>query len=260
MGSLRVPPKAVPSPHVRLALRQETVNDKYEDTPTIPLQRISRKSTMSLAEETPLQAVQLEALTVMKTIKHCATRHPATATGFLVGMDNNGLLEITNCFPFPVVDLPPEAQYEQQHQHFNSAAAAPRAKANTAYQAEMIRMQKEVGVDANNVGWYTSANLGNFINSNFIENQYFYQKEVNERTVALVHDVSRSSQGALSMRAFRLSPQFIASYKESKFTTEAYVALSPQTESRLTKPQPTKVGLEIQRHHHRTPHPPSQCP
>lgn len=173
---------------------------------------------MSIPEEAPLQAVQLEALTVMKTIKHCATRHPQTATGFLVGMDNNGILEITNCFPFPVVDIPPEAQYDQQH--FNSAAAAPRAKANTAYQSEMIRMQKEVGVDANNVGWYTSANLGNFVNSNFIENQYYYQKELNERTVALVHDVSRSSQGALSMRAFRLSSQFMNAYKENKFTTE----------------------------------------
>lgn len=179
---------------------------------------------MSLPEDTPLQAVQLEALTVMKTIKHCASRHPATATGFLVGMDNNGILEVTNCFPFPIVDVPQDAQFEQQH--FNSAAAAPRAKANTTYQAEMIRMQKEVGVDANNVGWYTSANLGNFINSTFIENQYYYQKELNERTIALVHDVSRSSQGALSMRAFRLSPAFVAVYKENKFTTEAYVCNS----------------------------------
>lgn len=173
---------------------------------------------MSVQEEPPLSGVQLEALTVMKVIKHCTSRHPATATGFLVGMDNNGVLEVTNCFPFPVVDLPPEQQYEQQH--YNSAAAAPRAKANTAYQAEMIRMQKEVGVDANNVGWYTSANLGNFINSNFIENQYYYQKELNERTVALVHDVSRTSQGALSVRAFRLSPQFMIAFKEQKFTTE----------------------------------------
>lgn len=174
---------------------------------------------MSTLEDQPPQAVQLEALTVMKTIKHCAARHPATATGFLVGMDNNGTLEVTNCFPFPVVDVPAEAQFEQQH--FNSAAAAPRAKANAAYQAEMIRMQKEVGVDANNVGWYTSANLGDFVNSNFIENQYYYQKELNERTIALVHDISRSSQGALSMRAFRLSPQFMTAYKENKFTTEA---------------------------------------
>ncbi|KAF7951111.1 uncharacterized protein EAE97_002662 [Botrytis byssoidea] len=75
-------------------------------------------------------------------------------------------------------------------------------------------------VDANNVGWYTSANMGNFINTSLIENQFFYQKEPNERTVALVHDVSRSSQGALSLRAFRLSPTFMAAYKEGKFTTE----------------------------------------
>lgn len=87
----------------------------------------------------------------------------------------------------------------------------------------MIRMLREVNVDANNVGWYTSANLGNFVNINFIENQYHYQKELNERTVALVHDVSRSSQGILSIKAFRLSPSFMAAYKESKFTTEKYV-------------------------------------
>lgn len=173
---------------------------------------------MSSSKEQPLKAVQLEALVVMKIIKHCSSRFPTIATGSLVGMDVNGTLEVTNCFPFPVVDLPPEAQFEQQH--FNTAAAAPRAKSNSAYQVEMIRMLREVNVDANNVGWYTSANLGNFVNSNFIENQYFYQKDLNERTVALVHDVSRSSQGSLSLRAFRLSPQFMTAFKENKFTTE----------------------------------------
>ncbi|OQV01366.1 hypothetical protein CLAIMM_06741 [Cladophialophora immunda] len=172
-------------------------------------------------KETQVKAVQLEALVVMKVIKHCASRFPTVATGSLVGMDNNsGTLEVTNTFPFPVVDLPPEAQFDNQPQHFNAAASAPRAKANTAYQAEMIRMLREVNVDANNVGWYTSANLGNFVNANFIENQYHYQKELNEKTVALVHDVSRSSQGILSIRAFRLSPQFMTAYKENKFTTD----------------------------------------
>lgn len=154
----------------------------------------------------------------MKIVKHSSQRFPTTATGSLVGMDVNGTLEITNCFPFPIVDLPQDSQYDGQH--FNTAAAAPRAKSNAAYQAEMIRNLREVNIDANNVGWYTSANMGNFCNSNFIENQYHYQKELNERTVALVHDVSRSSQGSLSLRAFRLSPQFMASYKENKFTTE----------------------------------------
>lgn len=81
-------------------------------------------------------------------------------------------------------------------------------------------MLREVNVDANNVGWYTSANMGNFVNMNVIENQFFYQKEMNERTVALVHDVSRSSQGSLSLRAFRLSPKFMTAFKENKFTSE----------------------------------------
>ena len=133
-------------------------------------------------------------------------------------MDVNGTLQITNSFPFPTVDIP--ATDGHQDSTSNLAAAAPRAKANAAYQNEMIKFLREVNVDANNVGWYTSTSMGNFVNANTIENQYFYQKEMNEKTVALVHDVSRSSQGSLSLRAFRLSPSFMAAYKEGKFTTE----------------------------------------
>ncbi|KAH8649929.1 eukaryotic translation initiation factor 3 subunit 3 [Xylariales sp. PMI_506] len=156
---------------------------------------------------------------VMKIVKHCATTFPTTATGSLVGMDQNGLLEITNTFPFPTADV---ANTDGAHANDASslASAAPRAKSNLVYQNEMIRHLKEVNVDANNVGWYTSATMGNFVNSNFIENQYHYQKE-NEKTVALVHDVSRSSQGALNLRAFKLTQNFMAAYKEGKFTTES---------------------------------------
>ena len=156
----------------------------------------------------------------MKIIKHCSQTFPTITTGSLVGMDVNGTLQVTNTFPFPTVDIPATDSYHDNNAASNYAAAAPRAKANTTYQAEMIRNLREVNVDANNVGWYTSANMGNFINANMIENQYYYQKELNERTVAIVHDVSRSSQGSLSLRAFRLSPAFMAAYKEGKFTTE----------------------------------------
>ncbi|KAI1917265.1 hypothetical protein LOZ53_002160 [Ophidiomyces ophidiicola] len=168
--------------------------------------------------EQPLQAVQVEALVVMKIIKHGTQLFPTPATGSLVGMDVRGALEVTNCFPFPIVDIPADSHSDGAPP--NAAAAAPRAKANAAYQNEMIKMLREVNIDANNVGWYTTANMGNFINLNFIENQFHYQKDLNERVVALVHDVSRSSQGALSLRAFRLSPQFMAAFKENKFTAE----------------------------------------
>ncbi|KAJ5113609.1 Eukaryotic translation initiation factor 3 subunit H [Penicillium angulare] len=168
--------------------------------------------------QSPLVAVKVEALVVMKIIKHCNQTFPTTATGSLVGMDIDNTLELTNSFPFPVVEMPTESHFDNAAP--NPAAAAPRAKGNVAYQAEMIRMIREVNVDANNVGWYTSANMGNFVNMNVIENQFYYQKELNERTVALVHDVSRSAQGALSLRAFRLSAKFIEAFKENKFNSE----------------------------------------
>jgi translation initiation factor 3 subunit H len=157
----------------------------------------------------------------MKIIKHCSQTFPTTATGSLVGMDVDNTLEITNSFPFPVVEMPTESHFDNAAP--NPAAAAPRAKSNAAYQAEMVRMLREVNIDANNAGWYTSANMGNFVNMNVIENQFFYQKELNERTVALVHDVSRSAQGSLSLRAFRLSAKFMEAFKDNKFNSEEYV-------------------------------------
>ncbi|KAI4245463.1 MAG: hypothetical protein L6R40_002524 [Gallowayella cf. fulva] len=173
-------------------------------------------------KEAPLTSVQVEALVVMKIIKHCSQSFPLMTTGFIVGMDAKSTLEITNSFPFPATEPPPSTDtYHDNNNMSQWAAAAPRSKANGIYQNEMIKKLREVNVDANNVGWYTSANLGNFVNMNMIENQYHYQKELNERTVALVHDVSRSSQGSLSLRAFRLSPAFMAAYKESKFSAES---------------------------------------
>jgi translation initiation factor 3 subunit H len=153
----------------------------------------------------------------MKIVKHCSSTFPTTATGFLVGMDNNGVLEITNAFPFPTIDV--SGAEGHQNDASSLAAAAPRAKSNIVYQNDMIRQLKEVNVDANNVGWYSSATMGNFVNLSFIENQYHYQRD-NDKTVVLIHDVSRSSQGTLSLRAFRLSGEFMAAYKEGKFTTE----------------------------------------
>lgn len=44
---------------------------------------------------------------------------------------------------------------------------------------------------------------------------------LNERTIALVHDTGRSTSGALSLHAYRLTPAFMAAHKEGKYTIEA---------------------------------------
>jgi translation initiation factor 3 subunit H len=171
-------------------------------------------------DATPLKEVQIEALVAMRIIKHASSTFPTPSTGFLLGLDQGAQLQVTNSFPFPAAAPETSTDPYQQQDAATLAAAAPRAKSNVAYQNEMIKFLREVNTDAQNVGWYISTSMGNFINQNFVENQYFYQKAQDERTVALVFDVSRSSQGSLSLKAYRLSPDFMTAYKDGKFTSE----------------------------------------
>ncbi|TLD30641.1 hypothetical protein PspLS_02174 [Pyricularia sp. CBS 133598] len=215
--------------------KSDTLPPKYlapglnddDDHPSPKLYRKSPKQTpgrptavmADTFKESPIKSVQVEALVVMKIAKHCSSSFPTIATGSIVGMDNDTLVEVTNSLNFPTVDVANVDSHQSERDASAQAAAAPRSKANLMYQAEMIKHLREVNVDANCVGWYTSATMGNFVTMSFIENQAHYQRE-NPKAIALVHDVSRSSQASLSLRAFRLSTAFMTALKENKFTTE----------------------------------------
>jgi translation initiation factor 3 subunit H len=75
-------------------------------------------------------------------------------------MDVDGELQVTNSFPFPSAEVPPT---DDKHDSTSGAAAAPRAKSTVYYQTEMVRCLREMNVDANSIGWYQSASLGNFV-------------------------------------------------------------------------------------------------
>ena len=211
----------------------------------------------------PLREVQIEALVVMRIIKHSTSAFPTPATGCLVGMEISSpagtQLQITNSFPYPasVPDQPTPTDSYHQPDPATLAAAAPRAKSNVAYQNEMIKYLREVNVDAQSVGWYISTSMGNFVNQNFVENQFFFQRAADERMVALVFDVSRSSAGSLNLKAYRLSPSFMASYREGKFSTERYVYLmtihSHPVELTMYS-QHSKIQPPLPRYSHRAPH------
>ncbi|CAG8528033.1 6058_t:CDS:2 [Ambispora gerdemannii] len=140
----------------------------------------------------PLESVQLDGLVVLKIIKHCREAFPTPVTGQLLGLDISEVLEVTSSFPFP------------------------RAK----YQVEMMRCLREINVDHNTVGWYQSTYLGSFLTHKLVETQYFFQK-TNNKSVVIVHDVSRSTHGNISLRAFRFTPSFMEAQKEKKFTNES---------------------------------------
>jgi hypothetical protein len=80
---------------------------------------------------------------------------------------------------------------------------------------------REVNVDSNTVGWYSSTYLGSFLNEGTIETQFNYQERI-KKCVVLIYDPLKTSTGFLSLRAYRLTPAFMKLYKSKKFTKERF--------------------------------------
>jgi translation initiation factor 3 subunit H len=139
----------------------------------------------------------------MKIVKHCHEESQNSmdiAQGALLGLLDGNRLEITNCFPFPKSS--DESVDEEE------------------YQLAMMRRLRRVNVDHFHVGWYQSADVGNMMSLTLLESQYHYQTSI-EESVAVVYDTQKSGRGFLTLKAYRLTPQAIAMYKDGDFTPDA---------------------------------------
>ncbi|CAK1549645.1 unnamed protein product [Leptosia nina] len=152
--------------------------------------------------EAAISYVQCDGLAVMKIVKHCheeSCSNMEVAQGALLGLVVENRLEITNCFPFPKHD---DTMDEEE------------------YQLDMMRRLRRVNVDHFHVGWYQSADVGNFLSQSLLESQYHYQTSI-EESVVVIYDTKKSNRGFLTLKAYRLTPQAIAMYKEGDYTPEA---------------------------------------
>jgi translation initiation factor 3 subunit H len=128
-----------------------------------------------------------------------------------LGLDVGSTLEVTNCFPFPTrLRFGEEGEEETDQDGIGGAE----------YQMEMMRCLREVNVDHNTVGWYHSSYMGSFLNESMIETQYNYQDRI-KKSVVIIYDPLKTSQGALSLKALRLTQKFMSLYKTQTFTKES---------------------------------------
>ena len=141
----------------------------------------------------PVEVVQLEALVVLKIVRHCREALPAVVNGQILGMNNEGRLEVTNCFPFPLRE---SAQDEEDV---------------ATYVTDMMRRLRDVNIDHNHVGCYQSTLLGSFVTPEIISTQYRYQSQA-EDSVLVVYGTRCAPRLALRpaprhLTASRLRPQ-----------------------------------------------------
>jgi len=164
--------------------------------------------------------VQIDAMVVLKIIKHCREHLPGLTTGQLLGLVVGRTLEVTNCFPVPDV-----------RQDNDETDSDQDAKAE--YQIEMMRCLREVNVDNNLVGWYQSAFLGSFFSDQMVKTQISYQLTI-KKSVAIVYDPLRTSQGSLSLKAFRLSDSFVELHRSDSLN-QGEMTVKPLTQTDLIK-------------------------
>ncbi|CAG8755619.1 4069_t:CDS:2, partial [Acaulospora morrowiae] len=189
------------------------------------LSNVNVTAALDVEGNVPLESVQLDGLVVLKIIKHCREFFPNPVTGQLLGFDVNGVLEVTNCFPFPGTTKPDD-----------EVEIADGAR----YQVEMMRCLRDVNIDHNTVGWYQSTYLGSFVTHKLVETQFNYQQTFNNKSVVIIHDVSRSTHGNLSLRAFRFTQAFMETQREGKFSTESLVK-NKLTFSKIFEEFPIKI-------------------
>ncbi|KAJ2160649.1 hypothetical protein GGF46_002078 [Coemansia sp. RSA 552] len=170
------------------------------DMSSIPKQL---RSVLDVEKNEPVTLVKVDPLAILKIVKHARESYPTSVNGQLLGMEIDGVLEVTSSFAVPT---------------------QPTSDDDIAnYQVEMMQFLREVNVDSNSVGWYQSTRLGDFMQQPLLDVQASYQVSSpnSSSSVVLIHDTAKSEQGGnLSLRAFRLSAAYLDLVKGGKFTTK----------------------------------------
>ncbi|KAK9475261.1 uncharacterized protein V1510DRAFT_178205 [Dipodascopsis tothii] len=161
----------------------------------------------------PITSVVIDSGVAYKLIKHTTDAFPGTVSGFLLGLDQASTLTVSHAVPFP-----------SSSESGSDDSISAKSKGNVKYQADMIEGLKQVNVDANAVGYYVSSYMGNFFNQSLIDHSLGFQLN-NPNSIVIVHDVARSTQGSLFLKAYKLSDAFRAAHSASngKFSTEAVI-------------------------------------
>ncbi|KAF8507107.1 hypothetical protein F5888DRAFT_1647629 [Russula emetica] len=158
--------------------------------------------------EISLNLVRLEGLVVSKIIKHSSESH-SSVHGLLLGLDLDGVLEVTNSFPLP---------------HSTGEDDEKSSKITSRYQTSMLRALKEVRADDSVVGFYQSTTMGAFFNQTLVDTQAIHQEKLRHGGIVVVHDVSQCNRGNASFRAFKVSKEFLEAYHKTPFSAKSMIS------------------------------------
>ncbi|EFP90196.1 uncharacterized protein PGTG_16474 [Puccinia graminis f. sp. tritici CRL 75-36-700-3] len=221
------------------AIMASNANRQSAPSPTpAPATKTQANQASQLTElepELPVESLKVDSLAVMKIIKHAREVALSSATspasGQLLGIDSAGVLNVSDAFPLPSGSLGSNAEGEDKQASQKSTAR---------YTASILPRLSALGADANVVGFYCSTVNGQHCATpGFIETLISMQigappaanpktktvtsvrsKIAGGKGVALVYDLASATEGTVHLKAYRLSKEFIETYKSGKFDSQ----------------------------------------
>ncbi|KAJ3271098.1 Eukaryotic translation initiation factor 3 subunit H [Terramyces sp. JEL0728] len=157
-----------------------------------------------LLESKPVEAVQLDALVLMKIIKHCEQN--SVANGQLLGLDILDKLQVTHSIPYPV-SLKSTVEGEAEED-----------LATSNYPHEMMNALNYLDYETNIVGWYQST-LNGFVSltDTLVKAQFDHQTQY-AQAVHLIVNPSKPACSHPTITAVRLSDPFMKLYESKNFS------------------------------------------
>ena len=168
-----------------------------------------------------IHTVVVDGLVLLRLIKHSReyaseqSHQTVSRDGTLLGLEVDGVLEVTNCFP-------------------------SNEDGSVEYSTAVMNVLKEINVDNHVAGWYSSMYLGKYFTKENVEHHAFYQ-ETHPDSILLMYDNVSSAQGLLSLKALRLTDAFMEEWRsQSRLGSEAFTRLAP---SSIFEELPIKVRV-----------------
>jgi len=163
-----------------------------------------KNSTPGETPDGAIRSVEIDALVILQIMKHCKQHTPSTVTGQLLGLDVDGVLQVTHSFGV-------FERGEENHQEDRDV-----------FMVDMQKSLRDVNVDSNLVGWYQTTQLGQIFSNTTVDTQrtvldyqYGYQSEL-RCSIFLVYDPLLAAIGKPSFKALQMTPQFLSYYAEYK--------------------------------------------
>lgn len=151
--------------------------------------------------------MQIESSVALRIVKHASQSFPNFVSGPLLGVDVYGdVLKVTQSFPFP---------------YYNEDGSPYKIRSNVRYQEDLINELKETKQSVQLLGFYQASVGGKFISDSVIESLATSQLQSSPNSIIIVHDPSKAKYGVLSLKAFRLTKEYLETFIADEFQAES---------------------------------------